>query len=103
MELRVRPKELRAAPRAPVDAGLLGVGVRAGERALGRRPAQNGVLLGREARLSLLVGELDLPGHGQTTTSETATNCDAAAATTSAWKISWKPRVSGNGFGHFVA
>ena len=37
------------------------------------------------------------------TTSETATNCVTAAATTSRWKISWKPSVRGNGFGHFVA
>ena len=34
------------------------------------------------------------------TTSETATNCVTAAATTSRWKISWKPKVRGNGFGH---
>ncbi len=34
------------------------------------------------------------------TTSDTATNCVTAAATTSRWKISWKPKVRGNGFGH---
>jgi hypothetical protein len=37
------------------------------------------------------------------TTSETATNCVAAAATTSRWKISWKPNQAGAGFGHVVA
>jgi hypothetical protein len=35
----------------------------------------------------------------QRTTSETATNCAIAAATTSTWKTSWYPNVAGNGSG----
>ena len=45
----------------------------------------------------------DNRGHAYVTTRETATNCAAAAATTSRWKISWKPSVRGNGFGHLAA
>ena len=70
------------------------------------------VLLGGEAGAPLGVGELSLlhahdrtsgDGRRYTTTSETATNCVAAAATTSRWKISWKPNVAGNGFGQWIA
>ena len=103
MELRVRAEELRTAAGTAVDAGILGVRVRACERPLGRLPAEHGVLLGGQARPPLLVGQLDPRAAIYTTTRETATNCVAAAATTRRWKTSWKPRTRGNGFGHWTA
>ena len=56
--------------------------------------AKDLVLLRRESRPPLLVGELGLRLHvprvpaGQRTTSDKAMNCVAAAATTRRWKIS---------------
>ena len=102
VELRLGAKQLRAAAGTPIDAGHLGVRVRARERPLRRLPSQDGVLLGREALAPLLVGQLE-PSRHHATTSETATNCVTAAATTSRWKTSWKPMTRGNGFGHLVA
>ena len=63
--LRVRAEELGAAARAPVDARLLRVPVRPGERSLGALPPQDRVLLGRQALAPLLVAELDpaRPSH----------------------------------------
>ena len=49
--------------------------------------------------VGVLVHAPSLRTPRQETTSETDTNCVAAAATTSTWKISWKPNVAGNGFG----
>ena len=55
---------------------------------------QHGVLLGAQALAPFGVGQLDPTRHRHITTSETATNCVTAAATTSRWKISWKPSVA---------
>ena len=63
VELRVGAEELRAAAGAAVDARVLGVGVRPGERPLGRLPAEDRVLVGRQAGAPLLVGELDRARH----------------------------------------
>ena len=101
--LRVGTEQLAAAAGAPVDACLLGVPVRPAERPLGAVLTQNRVLLGRQPFAPLLVAELDLPLGHYITTSETATNCVTAAATTSRWKTSWKPSTRGNGSGHFAA
>src|SRR5689334_13185660 len=102
VELRLRAEELGAASRAPVHAGLLGVGVGPRERPLCCLPAKDRVLLRRQTLAPFRVRQLDPPRH-QITTSETATNWMAAATTTSRWKTSWKPKMRGNGSGHFVA
>ena len=72
MELGVGLEELGLAGLAPVDAGGLGVGVLADERALGAGLAQHVVLLGRELLAPLLVGLLHLVGHASYDTAPTA-------------------------------
>src|SRR5262249_5031143 len=59
VELRVAAEQHGAAARARVVAGLLVVGVLAGERRLGAGAAQHVVLLWRELLTPLLVGLLD--------------------------------------------
>ena len=63
VELRVGAEELRATARAAVDTRILGVGVRAGEGSLGRLPAEDRVLVGRQSGAPLLVRELDRARH----------------------------------------
>src|SRR5829696_2149818 len=62
--LRLAVKERVATSGAVVEAGFVGVHVLARERALGRRLAQDGVLLRREPLPPLLVGEGQLVAVG---------------------------------------
>src|SRR5215203_5618083 len=71
--LRLAVKERVATSGAVVEAGFVGVHVLARERALGRRLAQDGVLLRREPLSPLLVGE------GQLLTVGTHAKSDRAA------------------------
>ena len=63
VELRVGAEELRAAPRAAIDAGGVDVHVLAGECSLGARFAEDRILLRRQALTPLFVGEGDLLVH----------------------------------------
>ena len=103
MELRVRAEQLRTAAGAAVDAGILGVRVCPGERPLGRLPAEDGVLLGRQARPPLRVGQLDAAGshlhHHQR-------DCDelrGRRGNHEEVKDLVEAKDTGNGFGHWVA
>src|SRR5262249_2786085 len=110
LELRLRAEQLGAAGGAPIHTGGVLVPVDAREGALRAFVAEDLVLLGSQALAPLLVGELQfrlhatrVPRAGQRTTSDSATNCVAAAATTSRWNTSWNPNVVGNGFGQALA
>src|SRR5262245_34900583 len=101
VELRLGAEQLRPTAGAAVDARLLRVDVGAGEGPLGALPAQHLVLLRAELGPPIGVRLLDALAH--TTTAVTATNCVAAATTTSTWNTSWNPNTAGTGFGHCAA
>src|SRR5260370_25682920 len=65
LELLLGAKELGAAARAKVAAGLVVVPERAGERALGGLLPKHAILLGRQLAAPLLVALLDLVVHVQ--------------------------------------
>src|SRR5205085_2978134 len=65
VELRVGVEQLGTAPRAAVHARILGVGVLARERLLGRGLAEHGVGVGAEPVTPLVVGDVTGVGIGR--------------------------------------
>src|SRR5919112_857152 len=85
--LRPAIKERVAAGGAVVEALFVGVHVLTGERALGRRLAQDSVLLRRELLAPLLVGAGQLVGHRNLAEPDRAAHAGPTEAAVSVWDL----------------